>query len=171
MLLLVCGAITGGVWLWLDVRVSLNPQANHDAARAQWLRNAPPDYRMWVRVQEPFATSGMYELTVRGRELAQVRLFNTLAFRFDPDAPAFDVPLEQGIPYTVEVVFDDAADLVADLPAVHLYTPGSSHVTYDPVVGYVTRYVRNTCGLALSTVEQCVTDIEVVRFEVLSDDP
>lgn len=150
------------------LRVSLNPAAQFADARAQWQAAAIDSYTLFVEVQAPFQTSGIYELTVQDGELTDTVVYNPPTFRFDPDAPAFDVPISQGEPYTLDGLFNQAERLTADFSAFHIYAAYSSHVLYDEEHGYVTELIHNSCGW-LTLAEECITRIEVVRFEPSAD--
>jgi hypothetical protein len=162
----VVGGIAGAA-LVFDMRVALNPGAQFDEARARWQAADIDSYTLFVEVQAPFQTSGVYELTVQDGELTDAVVYNPPTFRFDPNAPAFDVPVSQGAPYTLEALFDRAARLQQDFAPLHIYTAGTSHVRYDEDDGYVTELVDNTCGW-LTLAAECVTRIRVIRFDPLS---
>lgn len=167
---LLCGGVSAGVWLWLDVQIDLNPAQQLETAQAHWQDAAIGDYRAWVQVEAPYATSGVYALTVEGNELVSAQVYNPLTFRYDPNAPSFEVSFSQASAYTVDSLLNRASRLTDDLQRFHVHTPTTNHVTFDPRYGYVARYVNNTCGLALSMIEQCLTQIEVLRFEVIEQE-
>jgi hypothetical protein len=162
-------ALAGGITAALaGVRVTLNPQAAYEQAQAQWDTSAPDHYRVFVRVQAGFAADGVYELTVQDGELTDAKIYSAPAFRYDPDAPAFDVSLAEAGGYTPDALFNRARRLVHDFDALHFHLLKTSHVRYNTAYGYVESYVQNTCGwLFNDLVDTCITEIEVVRFEPL----
>ena len=162
-LLVVAGLVGGGAYL-LGVRVAVNPDARLADARARWQAEDISAYRLLVRVEAPFATSGVYQIDVESGTVTDTRIYSPGTFRMDPNATAFEVPPSQGEAYTVGALFGQAERLVNDLPWLHLYVPHSTHVLYDES-GHVAELVDNACGWALTLTEECVTRITVQRLE------
>ncbi len=161
--------LVGGLVTALQIRVMINPAGQHAGAVARWQAAAIDDYRVFVAVEGGFSTDGVYRLTVADGTLTDAAIYNTLTYRYDPNAPAFDVPTSQAAAYTVEALFEQAADLTAQFGRAHSYTPTTSHVIYHADDGYVARYVNNTCGwLIAQQVDACITHVEVLRFEPIT---
>jgi hypothetical protein len=164
--LLAVGLVIVGLRVVFGVRWVLNPAAQHEQAIAHWQAAAVTDYRVWVAVEAGFSADGVYELTVQDGTVTDAAIYNTPTFRYDPDAPAFDVPASVAAAYTVESLLASAADLTDTFGRLRIYTPTTSHVAYNADLGYVERYVNNTCGwLVARRVGECITRVEVLRFE------
>ncbi len=162
--ILIVGILAAGGAYLLGVRVTVNPAARLADAHARWNAQDIDDYRLLVRVDAPFATSGVYQIDVENGTPTDTRIYSPGTFRMDPNAPAFEVAPSQGEAYTVAALFGRAERLVNDVPWLHLYMPHSTHVRYSET-GHVAELVDNACGWALTLVDECVTRITVQRLE------
>ncbi|MEM6285310.1 MAG: hypothetical protein AAF787_24185 [Chloroflexota bacterium] len=160
--------LCAGTWLWLGLRITVAPQRAHERAAATWQAAQIDNYRIIVRVQETFRTSGVYDLTIENGDIIGGQIYSIGAYRYDPNPPAFEIDAAQSAPYTVENLLIRARRLAEDLPTFNLYTPSTSHISYHPQIGYPQQVVENTCGLlANDAIAACITDITVLEFESL----
>ncbi|MEL6273132.1 MAG: hypothetical protein AAFR22_25225, partial [Chloroflexota bacterium] len=110
------------------------------------------------------------ELMVVDDSIESAQLFSTGAYRYDPNPIPFDVDATQAASYTVESLFTRSQRLADDLPVINIHTLATSHISYDPEIGYPQHYVENTCGLLVNdAIQACVTEVIVLEFEVLAD--
>lgn len=158
-----------GIWYAFGFSLTLNPTQRLSDARQQWTAYGIDNYRIHVVATVPFRTNNLYVVTVEDGDIQEVATINPQTFRYDPNPPTFPVSTMQGEPYTVDALFNTAERLVRTFDWLHVYTPSTSNVRYHPDYGYVEHYTRNTCGVLLTFVPECVTSFEVVRFERLED--
>ena len=120
-----------------------------------------------MQVEAPFTTSGVYQVDVENGTVTDTRIYSPGTFRLDPNATAFEVAPSQGEAYTVAALFDRAARLVERF-AVAAPLHATQHArSIQPETGHVAELVDNTCGWALTLVDECVTRITVQRLEAV----
>ncbi|MEK6234151.1 MAG: DUF6174 domain-containing protein [Planctomycetales bacterium] len=131
-------------------------QQRLDDARARWIKNRPPGYRLEVQVRGRMP--GRYELEIRGDQVASVRV-NGLEPQRIPTRSTWMV-LRQFDYMQRERDGVEQPDKVFGVPAG---TTVTQRAEFDPQFGYPKRYLRSVHGTAM-TIEW-----ETVRFEPLSE--
>lgn len=163
--LLGLGVVVGVVWWRLGLVLVVNPTGHYMAAQARWAQAAVPAYTLTVNVAQPFREDAVYELRVADGEVTEAVRMNPGAYRYAAAPTRFAAAPSEVAGYTVDGLFISAGRLLRDLPAVGVTaTPDGTHIRYDPDYGYPLVIVENRCGLLFSSVDECLTRVEVLAF-------
>jgi|GEM_PF-4097127 hypothetical protein len=166
MLVLMIALLWGG-WSW-GMRIQWNPHQTAQAMQARWEQQDITAYRLVVDVQEPYFSDGLYVLTVEDGVVTDAQAYNSLTYRFDPNAEPYPVTSSLVEQYTMERLHQYALNLLEGKWGGTVYRPTTSHVLYDEQSGQLEQLVDNTCGWLFQQAEACLTRYTVLELTPLT---
>ncbi len=157
--------VLGGLLWWrLGLVLLVNPTGTLAATQSRWDAAAVDTYTLTVSVEQPFDENVVYEIYVEGGMVVEATRINPGAYRFSADPNRFTADPSEVTGYTIDGLFNTAARVMRDLPNAGVTGATGTHVRYNPNDHYPRLIVENRCGLLFSSIDECLTRIEVLAF-------